>query len=282
MDDCACIKRPDCSLMLARRNWSDVRLKLRRPLDLAKIVNSGGKENQQSRQVCRIYCRYDHCWQGAAQGLTPARDVSAPTGAKSFLFRMKLGLLKNGGTSMAIRRKRRLPGSESGSHPVPPKSETVQQNMERLRSIVNAASASIAAAGRAATVPALGAHDNPQLYGAGVGEMPDTGSQSPDSSQMVNVQQVMNQADEGLRAAMQQAQSAIQRAEAILIDREASMDERVAEAQRIAEQAVAAAIGQSDTALHSAMNAAPEVTPQAPAAASPDSPTPGDPGGEVQ
>jgi hypothetical protein len=165
---------------------------------------------------------------------------------------------------MAIRRKKRIRGNEAGNRLLPLKGENVQKNMERLRQIVNAASARVAAASNVemASVQSRGEPSPSTVSSAHNISSPET--HAPDFTPALNAEQVVNQAGDDIRAAMQTAESAIKRAEALLLDREAATDERIVEAQRIAEHAVADAISQSEAALRAAMNTTPSA-PQTPA-----------------
>jgi hypothetical protein len=170
---------------------------------------------------------------------------------------------------MAIRRKKRYQGNEVVRPAPHVKSEALQENLERMRRL---ASASLT---RQMTSGAQRQPVEPVYQSGSEGDLESVDDALPADQQQPdpasNLEQILGAASEHVLTAMQQAQSSIMSAEAALQTHEASTEERIVEAQRIAEQAVVNAISHSDAAIQAAMNM-PMHSPTVPATPSPAAP----------
>jgi hypothetical protein len=169
---------------------------------------------------------------------------------------------------MAIRRKQRIGAKSPGTRGFPLKSETVQKNIERMRNFTSAAAAQVAAAAMAPGRGRDAAYRSPsEATSAVAGASATSEAIQPAATTAPSPEQVLSKASEGILAAMRQAETSIRGAEAILLNSEASAEERINEAQRIAEDAVVRAMSQCETTLHAATSA-PQPHSPAPASSS--------------
>jgi len=165
---------------------------------------------------------------------------------------------------MTIRRKTRHTASETG-RPVPQiRSDVVQKNLERMRQIANVSATRRAVApdaGQQAPATVYRARSEADLANVGEVLSADPAMADATPTPFSHVEEVLSAAGEQVLTAMQQAQSSIMGAETILQNNAASTEERIAEAQRIAERAVANALGQSEAVLQAAVHPRPANAP---------------------
>ncbi|MCU1226417.1 MAG: hypothetical protein JWQ42_4510 [Edaphobacter sp.] len=174
---------------------------------------------------------------------------------------------------MAIRRKKRYQGNEVVRPAPHVKSEALQENLERMRRLASASLTRQMTSGaqRQPVEPVYQSGSEGDLESVDDALPADQQQLDPEPEPASNLEQILGAASEHVLTAMQQAQSSIMSAEVALQTHEASTEERIVEAQRIAEQAVVNAISHSDAAIQAAMNM-PMHSPTVPATPSPAAP----------